>query len=60
PAAAGAVVVVIGPEGGFHPEEVRTARARGFVTISLGRRVLRAETAAVTAVALCQHRWGDG
>jgi 16S rRNA (uracil1498-N3)-methyltransferase len=60
PAAAAAVVVVVGPEGGFHPGEVERAHAAGFRTVSLGRRVLRAETAAVTAVALCQHRWGDG
>ena len=34
-------------------------RAHGFVTVTLAPRILRAETAAVTAVALCQHRWGD-
>jgi 16S rRNA (uracil1498-N3)-methyltransferase len=59
PAAAAAVVVVVGPEGGFAPAEVAEARARGFETFASGPRILRAETAAITAVALCQLRWGD-
>ena len=36
------------------------ARAAGFTTLSLGRRVLRADTAALVAIAFCQQRWGDG
>ena len=56
---AGSVLVVIGPEGGFSPEEARDAEAGGFEMISLGRRILRAETAAVTAVSLAQFLWGD-
>jgi 16S rRNA (uracil1498-N3)-methyltransferase len=60
PARADAVTVLIGPEGGFAGAEVAAARAAGFTTIRLGRRVLRAETAAVVATALCQQRWGDG
>jgi 16S rRNA (uracil1498-N3)-methyltransferase len=59
PAAAAAVVVVVGPEGGFAEAEVADARAHGFTTVTLAPRVLRAETAAITAAALCQHRWGD-
>jgi 16S rRNA (uracil1498-N3)-methyltransferase len=59
PAVTAAATLVVGPEGGFHPDEVTAARAGGFVTVTLGRRVLRAETAAIVAVALCQHRWGD-
>jgi 16S rRNA (uracil1498-N3)-methyltransferase len=55
-----AVTMLIGPEGGFDAAEVEAARAAGFSTIRLGRRVLRAETAAVVATALCQQRWGDG
>ena len=42
--------VFIGPEGGFTSEEVGCARARGVVSVSLGRRILRAETAAVSAI----------
>jgi 16S rRNA (uracil1498-N3)-methyltransferase len=60
PTAATAVTVLLGPEGGFAPDEVARARTAGFHPVSLGGRVLRADTAAVVAVALCQHRWGDG
>jgi len=50
---------VIGPEGGFSEEEIRTAKAAGFRTASLGRRILRAETAAMTVAAVVQYEWGD-
>lgn len=60
PATAAAVLVLIGPEGGFAAEEVALARDRGFATVSLGPRILRAETAAIATVAACQQRWGDG
>lgn len=60
PDAARAVVLLVGPEGGLEVAEVDAARAAGFTTVSLGRRVLRADTAAVVATALCQQRWGDG
>lgn len=60
PAAAAAVVVLVGPEGGFAQDEVDEARAAGFAAFGLGPRVLRAETAAIVAAALCQHRFGDG
>lgn len=47
-----AITVMIGPEGGFSPEEVRLAAAAGAVPVSLGRRVLRAETAALATAAI--------
>lgn len=50
---------VVGPEGGFSEEEVRAAEKAGFVSVSLGQRVLRAETAAVAIVAIVQYEWGD-
>ena len=53
------VRVLIGPEGGFTPEEVALAREAGFQVVSLGPRRLRVETAALTAVALLQYAWGD-
>ena len=59
PADATGVLLVIGPEGGFAPAEVATARTRDFLSITLGPRVLRAETAAIVATTLAQHRWGD-
>lgn len=43
------VVVLIGPEGDFSPEEVRAAMAAGFILVTLGSSRLRTETAAVTA-----------
>jgi 16S rRNA (uracil1498-N3)-methyltransferase len=57
--ATGSVLIVIGPEGGFSAAEARAAAARGFEMVSLGERILRAETAAVTAVSLAQFLWGD-
>ena len=50
---------VVGPEGGFTPGEVRIAEETGFIPASLGTRILRAETAAVTLTALVQYEWGD-
>ncbi|WP_417914793.1 RsmE family RNA methyltransferase [Candidatus Electronema sp. JM] len=52
------VTLLIGPEGGFHPSEVEQARRSGFKTVSLGRRTLRAETAAITAAVLAQQVLG--
>jgi 16S rRNA (uracil1498-N3)-methyltransferase len=52
------VLVLIGPEGGFHPDEVAYAEEIGFTTISLGPRILRAETAALVAVVLAQQGMG--
>ncbi len=46
------VGILIGPEGGFEEREIDLARGAGATVISLGKRILRAETAAVTAVAL--------
>jgi 16S rRNA (uracil1498-N3)-methyltransferase len=50
---------MVGPEGGFPPDEVKAAREAGFLPIYLGRRILRAETAALTLVAILQYEWGD-
>jgi 16S rRNA (uracil1498-N3)-methyltransferase len=46
------VVACIGPEGGFTDEEIAAAEAAGWNPVSLGRRRLRAETAAITTAAL--------
>jgi 16S rRNA (uracil1498-N3)-methyltransferase len=56
---AGGLVVAVGPEGGFGAADWRLLEAVGFVRTTLGPRVLRAETAAVTACAIAQARWGD-
>lgn len=52
-------IIVIGPEGGFSLDEAALARELGIASVSLGSRILRAETAAVTAVALVQYENGD-
>ena len=46
------VVAAVGPEGGFAPAEVEAARSAGFLPAGLGPRVLRAETAAIAALAM--------
>jgi 16S rRNA (uracil1498-N3)-methyltransferase len=51
-----ALSLVIGPEGGIAEEEIALARERGAVTVSLGARNLRSETAAIAAVALVMDR----
>jgi 16S rRNA (uracil1498-N3)-methyltransferase len=50
---------MVGPEGGFSMEEMEMATKDGFISVSLGHRILRAETAAITMVALVQYEWGD-
>jgi 16S rRNA (uracil1498-N3)-methyltransferase len=50
---------IVGPEGGFTHEEVRLAEAKGFTPVSLGRRILRAETAAIALAAIVQYECGD-
>ncbi len=56
PRSARALSIVIGPEGGIADEEIALARERGAVTVSLGGRNLRSETAAIAAVALVMDR----
>jgi 16S rRNA (uracil1498-N3)-methyltransferase len=52
--------LLIGPEGGFTLEERAMLRAHAFVVpVSLGPRILRAETAAIAALTLIQAAWGD-
>ena len=53
------IFMVIGPEGGFSSHEIAYAKKKGFVSLSLGPRLLKAETAAVTACSLMQFLFGD-
>lgn len=53
------ILVLIGPEGGFSADEIHVAQASGFHSISLGSRILRAETAAISACTLMQYLYGD-
>ncbi|MFZ5861631.1 MAG: RsmE family RNA methyltransferase [Nitrospirota bacterium] len=52
------VSLVVGPEGGFEEEELDQARAAGCVVVSLGRAVLRAQTAGVAALTILHYAWG--
>ena len=54
-----AVSIFTGPEGGFTRQEVDYARARGIVPVSLGRRILRAETAPIATIAAILYEMGD-
>lgn len=47
------VGIFIGPEGGFDESEIALAESAGALTVSLGERILRTETAAITAVGMC-------
>jgi 16S rRNA (uracil1498-N3)-methyltransferase len=53
------IALLVGPEGGFAPAEVAAARARGFLPVSLGPRILRTETAAISAATVIQYALGD-
>ena len=57
--ALGAVSIFIGPEGGFEPAEVERAKDAGASIVTLGRRVLRSETAGLVAATLALHATGD-
>ncbi len=55
----GATVVVVGSEGGFSEREYEVAKQHGFSGISLGKRILRAETAAIAVCALVAFALGE-
>ncbi len=53
------MTVIIGPKGGWDDMELELARLRGVNIVTLGGRILRAETAAIAITAILQHRFGD-
>lgn len=53
------LVVAVGPEGGFTASEVRFAEGKGLKTATLGRRILRADTASVSTLTLIQFLLGE-
>lgn len=55
----GGLLILIGPEGGFDTDEITAARNHGFLSLGLGPRILRAETAALAAAAIAQALYGD-
>jgi len=52
-------LIVVGPEGGFLKEEVDQAREAGFQSVSIGRQILRVETAVLAILAIIQYENGN-
>jgi 16S rRNA (uracil1498-N3)-methyltransferase len=53
------IAVIVGPEGGLTDMEAAAARSAGFMPVTLGRRILRTETAGPAIVAILQYILGD-
>jgi 16S rRNA (uracil1498-N3)-methyltransferase len=53
------ITATIGPEGGWEDSELKFAEETGFQIITLGGRILRAETAVISITTILQHRFGD-
>jgi 16S rRNA (uracil1498-N3)-methyltransferase len=50
--------IVIGPEGGFSKDEIILAKEKGFVSVSLGKQILKVETAAMAIISIIQYEKG--
>ena len=53
------ILILVGPEGGFSEKEVKGVVSKGLISVSLGNRILRTETAGPFLVGLLQYEWGD-
>jgi 16S rRNA (uracil1498-N3)-methyltransferase len=53
------IFFIIGPEGGFSQGEIEEAKKAGFLPVTLGRRILRAETASLCLLSILQYDRGD-
>lgn len=53
------VSIIIGPEGGLSAAEAAKAESAGYLPVTLGRRILRTETAGLAVVSILQYIWGD-
>ena len=53
------ITALIGPKGGWDDSELNAARSREISVVTLGGRILRAETASIAITAILQHRFGD-
>lgn len=53
------ILLLIGPEGGFSTEELLDCRNKQYTNIQFGKRILRAETAAIATISAVQALWGD-
>lgn len=52
------VVIVIGPEGGFEPSEIESAKESGFIPVKLWENILRTETAGLIVAGIIRYEWG--
>ncbi len=55
----GNLLCLIGPEGGFTEDEIKKAEDVGFISLSLGKRILRAEIAPLAIFSILEYRWGQ-
>ena len=55
----GSTAIVVGSEGGFSEQEAELSRRHGFTTVHLGKRILRAETAAIALLSIAAHSLGE-
>ena len=53
------IFIMLGPEGGFTESEANKAKEKGFITASLGPRIMKADTASIAALTLVQYLFGD-
>jgi 16S rRNA (uracil1498-N3)-methyltransferase len=53
------IFFMVGPEGGMSDAEVGEAEKGGFIPITLGKRILRSETAGLCLLSILQYEWGD-
>jgi 16S rRNA (uracil1498-N3)-methyltransferase len=51
------ILILIGPEGGFSAQEIETAKAQGFIPVTLGRRILRTETVALSMLSMFMYAY---
>jgi 16S rRNA (uracil1498-N3)-methyltransferase len=53
------ITALVGPEGGWDDVELAAAKSAGIPIVTLGGRILRAETAAIAVATILEHRFGD-
>ncbi|MDF2530206.1 MAG: rRNA ((1498)-N(3))-methyltransferase [Gammaproteobacteria bacterium] len=53
------LTLLVGPEGGFSEQEIDLAQSQNYITLNLGPRILRTETAPLACMAMLQAKWGD-
>ena len=53
------IFFIVGPEGGLSETEVEASKKAGFIPVTLGKRIVRAETASLCLLSILQYEWGD-